>query len=196
MIEVKNEIAVILGRKGQGKSTLAAELSSKLSKVIIIDSLNEYKDNVRLEIDRDLKKNLDFFFSHSSEFKISFCPETTQEFDDLLEVLKRYSDYTLLLDEIGLWSTPSYIPEPLYWLLRFGRHNRINQIYIARRPPELNRMITALADKFYIFNIIEPRDLEFISKILGEDITDKIKNIKKFSYITYTISEGYTENSL
>ncbi|MBS3917904.1 MAG: hypothetical protein KG012_03345 [Deltaproteobacteria bacterium] len=196
MREIKNEISVIIGRKGQGKTTLASRLIQNIKKVIIIDTLIEYTGSAQINIDEDLIKNLNYFFNNSTEFRLSITPENPAEFEDVINILKRYKNYTLLLDEVGIWSNPSYIPDSLYWILRFGRHSQINQIYAARRPTELNRMMSALADRFYIFNTIEPRDLEYIAKITDSSLINEIKNIKQFNYINYKISEGYDIQSL
>lgn len=75
------------------------------------------------------------------------------------------------------------LPEGLFNILQYGRHRNITLICLARRPHEIHRTVTALADEFYLFQQTEPRDIEFIRQTLSQEDVDDAKNLQEYEYL-------------
>lgn len=143
----------ILGRKGQGKTTLCRKLLSESRRAVVVDVLNEYNMPV-IGIDElvALKKQ--------SDFRVRVCCEDLAEVPLALARLPTRS--LVVLDELGLYSGPTQPMPELERLYRFGRHLEVRLVAVARRPTELPRIVTALTDCWAIFKTTEPRDLAFL----------------------------------
>jgi hypothetical protein len=86
----------------------------------------------------------------------------------------------VVFDEIDLYGKNNpYIS----FLYRFGRHKNIEVIAVSRRFYDLPVIVRALTDKFYLFQITEERDLNYLRRSVPENIISKIIALKNFEYI-------------
>lgn len=111
-----------------------------------------------------------------------------QEFDAVAEhATKRayeLGDVLVCADEIDQLS--ERVPA-LESIVRWGRNRRISVCATARRPAEVQRNITANLTHLTIFNISEPRDLEYLRHFsLGESVSEA-PLLGKFQYITWDL---------
>lgn len=184
----QNKIIVILGRKGTGKTTLAKKIISLQKRIFIIDVLDEY-DGLDCQ-DMDLT-----YFFKNERFRLKIVPDEKFDLDSYLDKLWKFENYYLVLDEIGIWQSPNYISTKLLKFIRLGRHKNINMIMIGRRPAEIHRDITALADEFYFFQIREPRDIEYVKAYISADekFIDEIRKLQKYIYMKYDVNQHIGE---
>lgn len=172
-----------MGRKGYGKSTLTSHLCKDYERVIVIDTLNEYKNLVEVNIG-DLN-----YFMKNEKFRIKIVPSNADHFDNIILELCDYENYLLVVDEVGFWQDSAGIPESFLNLVRFGRHKKIDMLFVSRRPSEFNRMVTSQGDEFYLFNTREPRDLEYLSKYVSDSVAEKVKDLEPFTFLVYKIPD-------
>ncbi|MCX7698999.1 MAG: hypothetical protein N2114_05990 [Candidatus Goldbacteria bacterium] len=186
---MNNKIVCIFGKKGTGKTTYIKNNIlnfSEYKRILIIDILDEYtilKINKIYEINKFIK---------NYDFSIRIIPENEEEYNFICEYIFNTENITVVFEEAAFYPVNEYILK----LVRFGRHKKINQIYITQRPYDINRNITAMADEFIIFNTTEPRDLDFFKKILPPIAVEKIKTLPKYHYLKYSPSIGYKINKL
>ena len=180
---MQNKIYCILGRKGQGKTTLAKKLLAYSTRIIVIDTIAEYTELPAASI-----QHIDKLFT-LDRFAARLIPDSKQSFIAMLAALARHNNFMLVIDETGCWQSVNDIPAILFNIVRFGRHQQINQCYIARRPTELNRMLTAMTDIFYILQTTEPRDLQYFQQIVTRTAIDKIKHLQQYQYLKYDTSK-------
>lgn len=185
---MQNEIGVIIGRKGSGKTTLAKTYilaaKKKRGRIIIVDSLGEY-DGVHIIQLSELEKVL-----KNPYFMVRIIPQDPQDVDIIIALAMRAKKCLVVIDEAGLWQNPAYLPPVMLEGLRLGRHYQLDLLLIARRPTELNRMATAMSDTLYIFGTHEPRDLEYIRSI-DADLPDIVKALPRYHYIAYSTDGTY-----
>ena len=179
-----------MGRKGCGKSTLTANLTKEYSRVIVVDTLNEYKNFIEVNVG-DLN-----YFMKNEKFRLKIIPSNADHFDMIIMELCEYSDYLLVVDEIGFWQDAASIPESFLNLVRFGRHNKIDMLFVSRRPSEFNRMVTSQGDEFYLFNTREPRDLEYLSKYVSDSVADKVRDLDSFEFLVYKLPDKLYSGSV
>jgi hypothetical protein len=152
-----------VGKRGKGKTTLAKSLilqQNENSQVYILDFLGEYHDLRR--------KNL-FIFRENLYF---FCQSVWENSGKRKETLA-------VFDEIDLYGKNNpYIS----FLYRFGRHKNIEIIAVARRFYDLPVIVRALTDEFYLFQITEERDLNYLRRSVPENVILEIMKLEDFHY--------------
>lgn len=162
-----------MGKKGCGKSHLANEFILAFSvdkKVLVYDTLNEYDFPV---IDLDSFQNLS-----KGVFKVSpiDCQDEHIFFASICEYVYKIGDTVLVVDEIDMYCSPQSQVEYLTKICRYGRHRAVDLVAITRRPHDIPRSITAMADEFYIFKIQEPKDIKYLRNF-DYEIESKINSL-------------------
>lgn len=146
-----------------GKTTLAEELISNESRVVVLDTMGGYGKKAEVVWGRDecIRRLLDA--SRERRFRIACRVIEQDDMLDILDMAWELEDYLLVIEETSLvCGTPPYLNRQLGVLVRYGRHRRISQIYIARRPTEIPRDLTAQSDLIVTFHQKEPRDLQYL----------------------------------
>lgn len=177
----ENTIIFVAGRKGSGKTTLVRAIADESPRVFLLDTLGT-EGEPDFRIVNGLHDCVDAIVRAADEprFRISLrCPST----DDLLSlvpVIETVPDCLLIVDEASFYCSPNYLPDELSSVLRYGRHNRISQIYVARRPSEIHREVSAAADLVVTFQHHEPRDLAYFRALGGEEFSEKVRALPRF----------------
>ncbi len=110
------------------------------------------------------------------------------EMADVFTMLHDVPDMVLVLEEASKYMGPTIKEASVDWFFQYGRHNRQSIIAVARRPSELSRMATSQADIIVSFQQQEPRDVEYITKLAGSEIAEKIRNLGPHEW-DYVINE-------
>ena len=178
----------IFGKRGSGKTTLiAGNLNEFPAPVIVVDILGNFAND-----DHDQTESLqesiylaeNYYLNPKEQNPIIILqtpdPDLAVEFISatLWELAEKYGHGgTLVLDEVD---SISYSKGSCFdQLIRYGRNKGINLITGCRRPAEISRNITAGANKIYIFQTQEPRDVEYFEKTLLGDRAEKLMSLKK-----------------
>jgi hypothetical protein len=157
----ENLIIGLFGTKGSGKSTLARAIVEEHSRVIVCDMLGEYDaDTIACSVEDAIKCLVEH--EHASTFSVSVRLSELEDYLDVLEVAYELTDTLVVLEEASFLCSASNFPPELSKLVRYGRHRRISQLYISRRPAEVARDVTAQADVLVTFRQREPRDLDYL----------------------------------
>jgi Helicase HerA, central domain len=163
--ERENTVCSIFGRKGSGKTFLARRIMRAYPRVIILDTLGEYGERATIVEGRDDSIRAIRDACERKRFRLAL---RVLEPDDLLDVLTmawECSDSLLVLEETSMVCSPVWLPPELARLVRYGRHRSISQLYIARRPAEIPRDLTAQSDVIISFQQTEPRDLAYLQAV-------------------------------
>jgi DNA helicase HerA-like ATPase len=178
-----NYILSIFGRKGSGKSYLAKEIARDEKRIIAIDSLGEYDD---LEVITDFRACVNALVEaeHKPAFKLALRTYSLDDDLQLIDLVFRMNHVTLLVEETSRYVSSAYLPQPFEQLVRYGRHSAINQIYLARRPSEIHRDLTAQSDVIVSFVQHERRDVEYLRSFMG-DKANGVMNLGQYEALVY-----------
>jgi len=161
----------LFGIKGGGKSTLAREIAEEWERVTAIDTLGEYSEGFEVVEGFDACLVALEAAESRKRFRLSLRCEDPEEMLDLIGVCYELPRQLVMVEETSFYCSPSQLPVELSKLVRYGRHREIDQLYIARRPSEIHRDLTAQSDVLVTFRHREPRDLDYLQKMAGEDVS-------------------------
>lgn len=177
------------GRRGCGKTTtIRGNIESFRRPVVIVDILGNFTNEGFYETQNlatAVQKIREFKKSEKSLLpteKYSVIVLRTSDpataADYLSSALWHTHGGTLVLDEVDSIRVKegSCFDE----FIRYGRNRNGDLITGCRRPAELEKNITAAANKFYCFQTHEPRDVEYFGEIFG-DRADELLHMEKFS---------------
>lgn len=165
---MQNRVTVVIGKKGSGKSTLVSEIVAEESRVQVIDSLAEYED---CEISVGLEDCLEALVKAEKrkQYRIALRCLALEDNLDLLRTAYELRESTLVVEETSLYCSAHSLPDEMSALIRYGRHQELNLVFVARRPSELHRDLTANADVLVTFRQQEPRDLAYLRSFYGDE---------------------------
>lgn len=166
--ERKNWIASIFGRKGSGKSYLAKEIAREEPRVIAIDNVGEYDGMHVVEGFEECVRALVAAEKYAT-FKLAFRTKSIAADLALINLVAKMVKVTLIVEETSKYVSHSYLPEEIEQLVRYGRHQAVNQVYLARRPSEIHRDLTAQSDSITTFVQHEPRDIRYLESFMGQE---------------------------
>lgn len=193
---MKNEVILITGQRGQGKTTFIKNQIGVYNRVVLFDLLGEFTYY-------DTAFNLRDFFEMLSASKEEnffnlnyFNPKTSEEdFQVVCEAINRLHDIMFVVDEIDYFCSTHSIPKQFDEIVKRGRHQGLNLIVATRRPHEIPVIIRSQVTSLITFKHIEPRDLEYLGSIIDLPV-DEISKLKKFYYIKWTVDEGVLQGKV
>lgn len=166
-----------------GKTTLAKELTSSETRLVIFDHMNlEYSKGL-------IFGSLDDWLgyrerSQATKFRDILRFEDDDEVSAALAFVWEHGNCTLLCEEVDTLCNPSWIDEHLQKIVKYGRHRNISLVAISRRLPEVSRMLSSQANCIITFAQAEGIDLGAL-KTRGFDLSE-IAKLEPHQYLTKT----------
>jgi hypothetical protein len=163
-------LQTIVGKRGRGKTSLAAEIiaSQRRDRIFIYDYMAEFHD-FAIEGYIDVEQN-------------------TGSFSDFMQRLWTESEpgksTLVVLDEIAVYGKDNPQIDHLY---RLGRHKGIDVVAISQRFYSLPVIVRSQTDIFHVFQITELRDRQYIKGLVSPEILDVIVNLGCFQYINISL---------
>jgi hypothetical protein len=172
----ENEIIVVLGKKGSGKTSYAMNELRAKERLVIFDFNREYSEFYIVTNPEKLVELLTL--NYAGKFQVAYQPDPTREVSDhfhhLSKALFCMSNLTFLCEEVDLVSSAGEMPEGLQRIINYGRHRGISLIALSRRAHKVPRDLTANADRIISFAQFEPRDLRYLAEYMGEDAARRV----------------------
>lgn len=203
MSEAAPHVRVVLGQTGFGKTTLARALIAQAPRVVGFDLRREHDalalswDDCCAFVDR---MPLDHFRVTCNDLERAeeLCAlayalgETVAEREGGARV-------TVLLEEADLIAPPGRESKALKMVLAQGRvfeaGGGLDVLAVSRRPAEVSRFFTALADEWYVFRTQEPLDVSYLQSAIGTEATAAVQALNRFEHVVKTPG-GWTRRQL
>lgn len=178
----ENEIITILGKKGGGKTSLCANITNPLNRMIIFDYNREYERGLIVTNPVRLTQELQKY--HDTAFRMIYRPDDSllieEHFDGFSKIGYTLQNYTLVIEEVDLVSNAQFIPDGLHKIINYGRHKGINLIALSRRARKVPRDLTSNSDKVIIAGPLnEPIDLKYLSEFMDSADAEKVRDLKR-----------------
>ena len=178
-------IQLIIGKKGQGKTTyLKKHIKNSLARIIIFDVNGEF---------RELKnfKNINLYNEYrqelkSKKFKINFKLQEAEHLQFLIPAILNTGNMNIYFDESHLVIKQLAVER----LIRFARNKEINLYFVSHRIYDFPVLIRGMVDKIIFFRIQCLADLKYIREYVSIVDIEDIKQLDKFNYIDVDMDAG------
>ena len=191
-------IRVILGRRRHGKSTLMMKLLRERGRPAIVVSFDK-KIKKQFPADRRFtspRALLRYIIKNGGvdinrPLLISLGDEE-QPFMELCQIVITHKNLLFIVDEADMYDSADS-PHPLLKkIVNYGAHEQGGEgdlTVIARRPQDLSRTVRSQADEFYLFRMMDDRELDYIKKNVNANLVDRVRALRKFEYIFWDTDE-------
>lgn len=181
---IDNEIGVIVGQKGLGKTTLARYLCQQMPRRLVLDSLGtDYGGGCVVRSGKDLVEYWNRV-QHYAEFSIIARPNR----DDRLlpaavfRLAARARDLWLVVEEADKYCGPHQIHPDFQDIINYCRQTNVSVCAMARRAARVNRDLTANADWIVAHRTVEPIDLDYLREFMD---TSQLPSLDRFQWVRW-----------
>lgn len=204
----KNFVAFVTGKRGSGKSHELNRLAQKFPRRLVLDFLGEHEGAIPGAVEA-----WTFGDTLSALQRVQKLPRWTvvSSMDEryvpqLLEVLapsfrggapgysKSVGGMVLELGECDtVWPNGGSSPEAR-GVVKRGRHHWLSILAATQRPAETDRIITSQADIICSFRQHEPRDLAYLSAVMGGSrVAPLLTTLQPYHFLRYWVGTGALE---
>lgn len=184
-----SDFIVIVGRKGQGKTTFTKFLVKQLrSHVIAIDPTWQLRMGYIVHFPERITQAFQKFSLVVYQPKSMDKETYHQAFKECL----KFSNYTLIVDEVDEFApSTGIIIKPFKEIVNRGRAQGIGLICNTRRPASMHKNIRSNADYVVCFQMHEEDDVKYMSKWMN--VTEEnIKGLESYHSILYVVQGSKT----
>lgn len=177
-------ITLVIGRRRQGKSTLAFWLAKREGGgIVIYDPAGQYR---RFLVVHDAEE-LDFAVRDKQQV-IVYQPTSADiqgEFAVVADAMWDWVGFTFLIDEAWQVQT-AYKPDEMLnvWLRKMDME-QTSLIMTVHRPRDVSTLARSVATDWYIFRSTHPRDLDVIEEQCGPSVREAVSQLPLHHYVHY-----------
>ena len=185
-------LAVVIGRRRQGKSTLALSLAiAQQRSVIIWDPNDQYGAIPSIQ-----PAELDGWMASSGSddmVRIVPAPPVEDTWTQIVETLDggkwRWADYTLIVDECSMLMSPARLDSSLERYARTSPSD-VDVILTTHRPRDVHSLIRALASDLYVFQTTLARDLQVLTENYGSELAEAVQRLGQYHVVHCWLAAG------
>lgn len=174
--------------RGHGKTTLASTFLKKPEKPIIcLDLFNQFNGKRTFTSSRDLLKHLIKTGGANIKEPLFISIFEKEDFSILCKTAIEHQNLCLILDEVDMFDSPHSQDREFKKLIHYGRHYKVDLVTTSRRPHNVSRDLTSQTEMFYVFKVIEERDLKYFEALDGR-LPAQIQPLQKFEYLEFDLT--------
>jgi hypothetical protein len=179
---VDARIALIVGRKGSGKSTHVKRALGRWKRWVAWDLKGEYGEVAGSRTWTDVRD----FAAHLAqegtiEREVFACPRW--QFDAWCRWVFETGDLVAVIEELGRYVTSSWAPDPLQDLFDRNRHARVWLVTVAARLAEIPKGLVHQADDVCSARMDLPADVRFLAEWKGPQIAERVHNLEPHQFL-------------
>jgi len=182
-------LAVIIGRRRQGKSTLALSLAKNTGKTTIVFDPNDQYGN--LEIIGNVAEWMEAAEPTSVGRILPVDP--VADFETLIAELDggewRWGEYALVVDECSMLMSPSKVHPALERYARTSPKD-VDTILTTHRSVDVNTLYRALATDWFVFHQYLDLDLQYLEDQFGSEFAEQCKVLETYHVNHHWLDPG------
>jgi hypothetical protein len=185
-------IYLALGRREQGKTTLAYYIVSRLSRRLVFDPrgmIRTDRSDVFTSGGRLFREGMDAFHNHElTEVVMTPGNDVATNFAVFCREAANYvrknpdSHIGILIDEIRFVDLKN---EDLDWILRCAPVDHVHIVFTGHRPKDVPTDIRAIADRWLLFSFTLPRDVEIIEDQTSPAVAREVQRLQSRQFVTW-----------
>ena len=159
-----NEVGLILGKKGSGKTTLSRWIAAHTKRAVILDTLGrDYGGGCVVRSPDSLRAYWDRVKGFA-DFCVIVRPPDDRTADAFFRLVRESTDLVAFVEEADRYCSSWKMQPDLEWSLNYGRQFGQSVIGCARRPAAIHPTWRANADFIIAHNTQEPNDLAWLNE--------------------------------
>jgi len=176
-----DDILVLLGHRGSGKSWLGKKLAKKFPRLIVWNFMLEDMSKLGYAVETP-KELIDAIKQKVTHIVYNPLHKNEIEFEQVNKIIYSIGyNYAYYVEETDFFARSKYIPFWFNELLNRGRHHGNALICVARRIYNLNPSVHFNANHIFVFNTTDGRDLTYLRNIDSRLV--EAKNLPKYHYL-------------
>lgn len=201
-----NFIATDIGMKRSGKSHHLAQLAVHFPRRIVFDFVGEFYHKIPGAVDVDTLAGAAVVLKQVQprDKWVVVCQLIPSEAIDLIEaVCDQKKSYARavggLAFECGevdqIAPNNAAIHPAVHSIFARGRHiGPVSALMAARRPQEINKIVTSQSDVICAFRMHEPRDADYLANTMGSDAVQHLLKLQRHEYLRYFTNYGVLQH--
>jgi len=187
-----NEIIIILGKKGSGKSVMARQYVKEKRRLVVYDPMRQFGScgvviTRRIDLLHYLRAN------GKGSFRCVYQPEiglreddfVKTEFKGICQAVSCLRNVYFMVDEIDNCLSPRQQDNSFFNnMIQRGRHDQISLVATTIRYTDVQRNLTAQADILICYHTHEPSDVQYFKAYFG-DMAKELPALPPYHYIKY-----------
>jgi hypothetical protein len=158
----------IIGQPGTGKSFLMGKMLAGVRRGIVIDTVHQYGTGMRQNplpgytYLREPGELVNYWRKYrAGNFRICYQPgyNAAEHFDAVARLTLEVRDTVFAVDEIWTYVKPAWMPAPLEFMARAGRHRGITLIYTGQRPALIAGDLRSVTNQWRVFRMQNELDI-------------------------------------
>ncbi len=183
----EKKVQLVIGKRGSGKSELAKFLIRNADRLVVYDIMSEYTEGVTFDDTQLCELGVFWGAVYAREFRIVYRPlNPRDEIDWLAQAVFALGDLTFVVEEIDSICTPFDMPLAMQAIIQRGRHRNVELIGVTPAPFGIHRDLTRQAKDIFVFKTTEPRDVQYLQRLLGEKIEHKLIALEQYEFIHWS----------
>ncbi len=195
------KIAIITGRRGKGKTSLAYFLAKTNGKgVAIFDPTQAFGIGAIAHDKTSFEYILDGELSPVvfQVDNVAFEEEAVElALRDFVSALRHIRDISVVIDETSYVQSPNYCSPALDDEVRVGRRRRHDLYLTQHRMADCNGIVLDLVTEFYFFGTKSPKSLARIAEYCGDEVARLVSTLPEHDFLFYDVETGrfYVNNA-
>lgn len=186
-----NRIIGLVGPTGSGKSFMAADIMNQSERAAVYQIVRDDSNFLRAATDvydGDIRSfclalmednfRLVYRIAEGAK-KIEGNKIVLPDFSQFIECCFTRRNMMMIIDEAHFLCNPRFIPASFWESIVTGRHMYLDIVYVTQRFSMVHHDLTANTHEFLFWNITEPSDLESIGNRCGEEVRDRVQNLRR-----------------
>jgi hypothetical protein len=198
--------ALILGRRRQGKSTLALSIAARYhTDILIFDPNAQFKGFRTFEDVEEFRAWWTKEQVHGISVYRPQIGEVEECFEDFISVLRDdkghalYGNLALIVDEASELQSSYAVNETLDWCLRRSPRDETTPagqvadwsvIQTTHRWPDANNLTKSQVTDVFMFQTTLSRDLKVVADTYGQDIAQILPRLKRHEVLHWWLDDG------
>jgi hypothetical protein len=195
--DAKNFVLFATGATGTGKTHLTADIGRRFPRRLIFDSMGELGDipaavsvwtlaDTLAELRKAAQRSRWAIVARLSPADTITVMNCIAPAGSLPEDSFTYKVGGVCIEhsECSLIAPPhTGIDAGVMGAISYGRHFKISALLAARRPTEVNKIVTSQAHVIAAFQQHEPRDIDYLESTVRRGIGEYIAKLREYEYV-------------